>query len=82
MGESFTKIHQLLHLPRLSVTVKDENEDEDEKMENRKNRLTHATPFHTQVSVLLNELGEQFGERRSVIADFTIDTMVSISRHS
>jgi hypothetical protein len=39
-------------------------------------------PFHTQVSVLLNELGEQFGERRSVVADFTKDTMVSISRHS
>jgi hypothetical protein len=26
----------------------------------RENRLTHASPFHTQVSVLLNKLGEQF----------------------
>ncbi|EFX86593.1 ABC protein, subfamily ABCG [Daphnia pulex] len=31
----------------------DENEDDVEKMKNRENRLTYATPFHTQVSVLL-----------------------------
>lgn len=50
-------------------------------MENRENRLTHASTFHTQGSVLLNELGEKFGERRYVVAYFTMD-MVSISRHS
>ncbi len=56
----------------------DENEDDDEKMKNRENRLTYASPFHTCLCCL-NELGEQFGERRYVVADLVISPWTSVT---
>lgn len=43
----------VLKIKSIGDVCEDENEDDVEKMKNRENRLTYATPFHTQVSVLL-----------------------------
>ncbi len=50
----------------------DENEGDDENMKNRENRLTYATPFHTQVSVLLERTWRTIW-REKVVIDFTMD---------
>ena len=48
------RIHKPLPRPKkIDNENEGENEFDDQKMDNRKDRLTYATSFHTQVSILL-----------------------------